>query len=336
VINSLYYIGSLNPNSNSFRRFETYKQLISNVKGIDIDQYIYKSATRKFDHHLNFGLGTLKLNCAVRAIDFSNIDLVLVDNRPFLFSKTLQLIRTINPNVKIALVLTDDPNGKFKSGWRLLKTTAPFYDIHFVQRVVNVAELLSWGAKNVELCFRSYDPLFHRKKSEIEKNQTCDVGFIGSYEEQREEYIKFLIDNGIKVQVIGDGWDNGRYFDFIKPFYCGPSVYGECYVDFINSMKIALHFLRVGNRDEQDSRTFEIPACGIPMIAQYSSVHASLFSDDEVLYFNTNHELLEKVRYFLENPEIAAEFAKRAEKRCIVSGYDHKNTIKRVIEKIGK
>lgn len=299
-----------------------------------METYIYNSITKRFDHHFNFGLGTLKLNAATKAIDFSKFELLLIDNRPFLFKSTLKFIRKKYPQLKIALVLTDDPNGQYKSGWRLLKKTASLVDIHFVQRQQNVQELRSWGAKKVEMCYRSYDPTFHRKKPTIKKNRNYDAGFIGSYEEQREASIKFLIDNGIKVQVIGDGWDTGKYFDTIKPYYCGPSVYGELYVDCINSMQIALHFLRVGNRDEQDSRTFEIPACGTPMIAEYSSVHASLFDEDEVLFFRNNEELLQKVHYFMENPLVAAEYAEKASKRCIESGYDHKNTLTAVLNKI--
>ena len=57
-----------------------------------------------------------------------------------------------------------------------------------------------------------------------------------SYEEQREESIKFLIENGINVNVTGDGWDKGKYFEIIKDYYAGPSVYGEAYVDKINAM----------------------------------------------------------------------------------------------------
>jgi spore maturation protein CgeB len=334
LINSLFYLGSLNKNSNSYRRFQTYKQLVSQVEGLDIEPFIYESITKRFDHHFNFGLGTLKLNAAAKAIEFSKFDLLLIDNRPFLYKSTLNYIRKKYPNLKIALVLTDDPNGQYKSGWRLLKKTASLIDIHFVQRKTNVQELFLWGANNVEMCYRSYDLAFHRKKPAIEKNKNYNAGFIGSYEEQREESIKFLIEKGIKVKVIGDGWAKGKHFDLIKPYYGGPSVYGELYVDCINSMQLALHFLRVGNRDEQDSRTFEIPACGTPMIAEYSSVHASLFNDNEVLFFKKNEELLDKVRYFTENPQIAAEYAERAARRCVEAGYDHKSTLQKVLDKI--
>jgi spore maturation protein CgeB len=268
------------------------------------------------------------------SLDLKKIDIVLVDNRPFIFKSTLRKIKKINPEIKIVSVLTDDPNGRYKSGWRLLKKTAPYYDLHFVQRKVNIKELHKWGAQKVEICYRSFEPAFHRKKEEVAKNKNFDAGFIGSYEEFREESIKYLIENNIKVQVIGDGWDKGKHFDIIKPFYGGPSVYGEKYIDIINSMKIALHFLRNANRDEQDSRTFEIPACGTPMIAEYSSVHGSLFNENEVLFFRNNEELLQKVLYFMANPQIAAEYAEAAARRCALSGYDHKNTIAAVLKKI--
>lgn len=335
MINSLFYLGSLNPNSNSFRRYETYKQIIGKVEGLDIDPFIYQTITKKFDHHLNFGWGTIKLNIALRSIDFSNMDVLLIDNRPFIFKNTFEFLRKKYPILKIALVLTDDPNGKYKSGWRLLKKTAQLIDIHFVQRKQNVEELLSWGARKVEMCYRSYEPSFHRKKSTIKKNEKFDAGFIGSYEEQREESIKYLIENGIKVQVIGDGWEKGKYFDIIKPFYHGGSVYGEQYVDSINSMKIALHFLRLGNRDEQDSRTFEIPACGTAMIAEWSQVHESLFKEkEEVLFFQNNAELLEKVRFFICNSDLAERCAEMAAKRCVEGGYDHQSTLRNVLKAI--
>lgn len=335
LINSIFYIGSLHPNSNSWRRFNTYKQLVAKVEGLDIDNYIYKYFTRKFDHHINFGLGTLKLNWALRGIDFTTYEVILIDNRPFVFKSTLKAIQRQYPLLKIALVLTDDPNGKYRSGWRLLKQTVPVFDIIFVQRWQNISELQSWGARNVEICLRSYDPSFHRKKKGVKKNNDFDAGFVGSYEAQRAESVKFLIENGIKVQVIGDGWENGSHFEIIRPYYVGPSVYGEQYVDYINSMKIALHFLRHANRDEQDSRTFEIPACGTPMIAEYSSLHALLFKEnEEVLFFKNNSELLEKVKFFIENEVLADEFAKNASLRCVVSGYGHVSTLQSVLRKI--
>jgi spore maturation protein CgeB len=332
---NILYIGSLDEKSNSYRRYKTFEHLVNKISGINVDSYIYQSITRIVDHHFNFGVGTIRLNLALRKYDYSLVDLILVDNRPFLFKSTLMFIKKKYPTIKIANILTDDPNGKYKSGWRLLKKTTHLYDVHFVQRKQNIQELKTWGAKRVETCFRSFDPNFHRKKNNIKKSTQFDVGFIGSYEEQREESIFYLVNNGIKVQIIGDGWKNGKYFETLKPYYLGPSVYGELYVDSINSMPIALHFLRVGNRDEQDSRTFEIPACGTPMVAEYSEVHKELFGEgEEVLLFRSNEELLEKVNYLIKNPIQAEKQAIAAMQRCVRSGYDHQTTLIEVLKKI--
>jgi spore maturation protein CgeB len=69
-------------------------------------------------------------------------------------------------------------------------------------------------------------------------------------------------------------------------------VYEEEYIKTINGMEIALHFLRHGNRDEQDSRTFEIPACKVFMIAESSELHLQLFKEnEEAVFFSSKKEL---------------------------------------------
>ena len=73
MIRGLLYIGSLNVKSNSYRRFQAYAEIISNVEGIDVEKYIYSSITKKFDHHFNFGIGTIRLNLALRKLDFSKL-----------------------------------------------------------------------------------------------------------------------------------------------------------------------------------------------------------------------------------------------------------------------
>jgi spore maturation protein CgeB len=100
-------------------------------------------------------------------------------------------------------------------------------------------------------------------------------------------------------------------------------------------MEIALHFLRHGNRDEQDSRTFEIPACKIFMIAEKSLLHLQLFKEnEEAVFFETKEELLEKVKFYRDNNEERERIAKNGYTRCISSGYDHRTRMEKVVQKI--
>lgn len=336
---SILYIGSLNEYSNSYGRFKTLRAMGNAMTGIDIDPYIYGGLFEKFQHHLNIGPGIVALNKKVlQTIERLSPQIIWIDNKPFLQSGTLKKIRKSFPSVKIINLITDDPTGIYKNAWRLGLSTAAYYDIHFVQREVNISELQKYGANRVEICYRSYDPELHRPlelNAQDIKKYKARVGFIGTHENCREEYILHLLKNNINVSISGNDWEKAKRWDIIKPHYKGPSVYGEAYPQTINGYEIALHFLRHVNRDEQDSRTFEIPACGAFMLAEKSAVHETLFDEGrEAVFFETKEELLEKVQYYLAHDEERKAIAKAGYSRCISSGYSHTERLKEVIGKI--
>ena len=102
-------------------------------------------------------------------------------------------------------------------------------------------------------------------------------------------------------------------------------------------MDIALHFLRHGNRDEQDSRTFEIPACRVFMLAERSDLHSRLFiENEEAVFFSTKEELLKKVKLYQSAKEERKRIAKNGYEKCFSAGYDHESRIKKVLETVSE
>lgn len=261
-----------------------------------------------------------------------------VDNKPYLSAATLKRIKAKQPNTKIINLVTDDAFGAYKAKWNLAHKTAKHYDWYFVQRPENIAEYTSCGANNVAFCFRSFDPNFHRPLAlnnyDLQKHKT-QVGFVGSYEEEREAYIAYLIENGIDVKVSGDAWQGKKYWHLIKNNYAGESVYGDEYIKRINGMDICLHFLRKGNRDSQDSRTFEIPACKVFMLAQRSALHEQFFEENkEAAFFDSKEDLLQKVKYYLQHTEERNAIAIAGYNKCFSAGYTHNARLVSVIKKV--
>jgi hypothetical protein len=290
-------------------------------------------------HYYNIGPGIFFLNRKIREeCKATGFDVVFVDNKSYLTGGSLNYIRKKQPAIKIANLITDDPFGKYSNSWRLFKETIFRFDVFFVQRKINVEEFLSKGAKRVELCYRSFDPDYNKPvllDEDDQKKYAAPVGFVGTYEKERASYVAFLIENGIPVSVIGNDWPKGAYWNVIQPFYRGPSVFEEEYVKAINGLEIALHFLRHGNRDEQDSRTFEIPSCKVFMIAERSEVQASLFKEyEEAVFFTSKEELLEKVRFYLNQMVERERIALNGYNRCMSSGYTHEARMKEVIKSI--
>jgi spore maturation protein CgeB len=334
----IVYIGRLDQASNALRRMKTLQQMGHDVTPIHIDPYLYTGLFEKFHHHLNIGPGILKLNREVlRQCAAHNPDLLWVDNKSFLQRATLLKLRKVNPAIRIIQVITDDLGAR-PAAWRLTRAHASCFDVHFVQRVVNINELYACGARRVAICHRSYDPDFHRPivLSEEDKRQFhTPVGFIGTHEAEREAMIVFLIKQGIPVQVTGNDWPGKKYWSVIRPYYQGPSVYGEDYIKRINGMDIALHFLRHGNRDEQDSRTFEIPACGVFMLAERSELHQQLFeANTEAVFFDNREELLQRIIEYKQRPDERARIAAAGRNRCIQSGYSHEGRLTHILKTI--
>lgn len=338
---SILYIGSLAGWCNSFRRFKALKEIHPGTEAINTDPYLLPKLISGFQHHLNIGPGVYLLNKKIRkSIKQKQYDILLVDNKSFLSAITLRFIKKQQPGIRIANILTDDPFGRFTRSWPRLKKTIGLYDLFFVQRQVNVGELKSRGAHNVEICYRSFDPAFDKPLELSDEDKSVyqvSIGFVGTYENVRASYIAYLIQNNILVWVRGNDWPGGEYWDIIKPFYKGPSVYEKDYNKALNGMEIALHFLRQGNRDEQDSRTFELAASKVFMIAERSIIHEQLFEEDkEAVFFSTKEELMEKVKYYLDQPEERKAIAGNGYRRCITSKYDHRSRMESVIERILK
>jgi spore maturation protein CgeB len=334
----LLYLGSLNPNSNSYRRYKVFKEL-SSVVALDTDPFIIKRFFAGVQHHYNVGPGIYSLNKKIRRlVKDTKFDIILIDNKSYVTATSLKYIKQISPNAKIVNLLTDDPFGKFTRSFGITKKTAPHFDIVFVQREVNINEFKKVGARRVELCYRSFDPNFNRPlslDSNDEKLYRAEVGFAGTYEKERASFIAYLINHKVPVSVTGDGWPNEAYWDLIKPHYKGPSVYGDNYIKTINGFDIALHFLRHANRDEQDSRTFEIPACKVFMIAERSVAHEKLFlENEEAIFFTTKEELLASVKHYLTDRKERTRIATNGYRRAHNSGYDHKSRIVSVLQTI--
>jgi spore maturation protein CgeB len=136
------------------------------------------------------------------------------------------------------------------------------------------------------------------------------------------------------VVIRGGLWDRGPEWPKLQPSFRGNAVAGDEYALALGAPQITLHFLRHANRDEQDSRTFEIPACGGFMMAEWSRRHGELFEEDrEAVFFRNDQELVEKVKHYLARPDECAAIAARGRGRALASGYDYESRMTDLLEK---
>jgi spore maturation protein CgeB len=274
-----------------------------------------------------------KLAAAIRTVP---PDIVWCEKTIFLSSATLRLIRR-QCNALIIHYNPDDPFGTAPGVWKTFVKAIPEYDVHLVPRPANGPEYRERGARHVIPFDRGFCPLAHRPQSRNHPRWSefaTTVAFTGSHEAERSASLAFLANHGIPPAIRGSLWQTSRDWKTLAPYFRGGGVDGEAYGLALGAPQITLHFLRHANRDEQDSRTFEIPACGGFMMAEWSPRHAELFEEDvEAVFFRSDAELLEKVRHYLARPEECAAIAARGRARAIRSGYDYESRMRELLGK---
>jgi len=258
-------------------------------------------------------------------------DLLWIEKGNMIKPATLKKVRKLSPNTVIASYSDDDMFNKLNRT-RAYADSLKHYDVVFTTKSynANADELPALGAKRCVMVDKAYDPSQHRPLdlgATDRETYGADVGFIGSYAPERAEVIQYLAENDIQIRVWGNGWQGVSSASQNLQIERQPLVNTRDDLKFskgICATRINLGFLRKVNRDLQTDRSVEIPACGGFMLAERSAEHERLFEDGkEAVYFDSNQDLLEKIRYFLDHEDERKSICLAGRARCESSGYSH-------------
>jgi spore maturation protein CgeB len=340
-MNKILFIGDLNEYGRSFQRYRALIELGNEVRALstvpvfltpEINQ---PSLIERLFWKLKLPIDSTGVNKKIRQlIEAEKFDIIWIEKGNTIKPKTLFCIKKKLPQAKLISCSEDD-----MYTWHSRSFYYTFglfhYDIVFTTKVYNLRELKSLGAKRTELFLDAYDEKVHRpmELSEDDKKRfSCDISFIGSFENDRAEKMLFLAEKGLKVVVWGNGWSswiNKNQNLIIK----NTPLYNDDYTKAINATKINLCFLRKLNRDQVTSRSVEIPACGGFMIAERTKRHLEFFEEGkEAVFFNSKEELYQKVKKYLADEEARLKIAKAGRRRCVQSGYDHKTQLSKMLQ----
>lgn len=125
------------------------------------------------------------------------------------------------------------------------------------------------------------------------------VSFVGAAHGQRKAKIKKLLAAGIKVNCFGYGWGNGPVSDV-----------DMCRI--FNTSMISLNFSNSKGENQIKARTFEVPGAGGFLLTEYSAELDKYYTlDKEVVCFHNDAELINKIKYYLTNPDLRNDIARK-------------------------
>lgn len=282
------------------------------------------------------GLGVWKLNRYLRDWVIGNRPQVIyIWNGLPVHANT---VKSLSEFGWVTCYTNDSPFGDYAKWrlWRHFRRAIKEYNSHHVYRDSDLQEYSSrFGVRNVRK-LRSYAvPWLHYP--EPTDAFRYDVIFVGHCEPNRLGSIQALLDAEIPVRVMGPTSSWRRFADRRFMHEVGPihALDVASYRQVLSSAGICLAFLSRGNRDLYTRRCFEIPACGGFLLCERTAELQDLYEEGtEAEFFECNHELVDKVRFYLSNPSLRQRIAERGRRRYHASGYDVITAVRRWLRDI--
>lgn len=269
---------------------------MSNVQSYSLSWHL--SGRKKFNH--NFMTNIDKL------LKENRIDFIFFYVSALVFDKnTLKHLEKLEiPFVNIGL----DDRMKFRA-YKTLNGYAGNSDIckYFTLNITTCKEAckkyLAEGGIPLYLPPAGNEKVF--KKLNLKKD--IAVSFIGQNYGTREDTISYLKQNGIEIQAFGQGFAGG-FLEIDKM------------IEIYNRSKITIGFSNILGLNYKilKGRDFEVGLTGSFYLTEYNEELEEYFIEGEdIEFYRDNNELLEKIKFYLQNDEKRQKIADNFYNKCI-------------------
>ena len=286
--------------------YETGNQFIQALRNNNVSCLSYVELYNKYGH---YGAH----HCLKEDVRNNGINCIIYGSSPSEFYFDINCLEMLRKEVFLVM-MTGDTEYYYEIRDQYY---AQAMDLVTVQDFISTFKLRQIGINSIPY-HAYYDSTKYRKNGGLSKD--IDVSFIGTLHGGvgRWENIKYLSDNGINIETFGLDSPNGR-------------ITFEKKVEVINRSKINLDFSGVSEktrltrkrqiykRSKQiKGKVFESTICGSFALCEYAPGLEHFFEvGKEIDIFHDKEELLEKVKYYLENEEERERIARKGYEKAV-------------------
>lgn len=260
-------------------------------------------------------------------------EMVLVSGGAPVALSTLQELKEQTGAVLVNYA-TDNPFNRLTCP-RWVAAGIPLYDLYACTKRAIMDNVQAAGCRHVAFVPFGYEPSLHFPdkfaSSEESGKFSCDVVFVGGADRNRYRYFEAMVRAlpDLRPHLYGGYWDRSPTL----ARYARGFALGRDYRLALRGAKIALCLLRRPNRDTHTMRTFEIPACGAFMLAERAAEQQEFFREgEEVGYFSSGEEAVEKVRYYLNHDSERRRMAEAAYHKVTRGNHTYGHRLRQVQE----
>lgn len=213
--------------------------------------------------------------------------------------------------------------------------TLRYYDVVFTTKSQNVRKYQQQGQRKTIFLPSAYDPSVHRPVRHARSRylQQFDVGFIGTFDDSRIDYLDKA--GWDRTWVWGNGWRGFKEYRKHKSHIKAKAIYCQEFADAISHTKCSLGLLREEAQDLHTQRTFEIPACGSLQFCPRNNEVLSFFEDEkEIVCFNDSEELKDKLDFYLAHESKRAKLARAGYERVIRDKHRYSDRVQTLLKSL--
>ena len=331
----ILYIGQYSEGTTSKMRADQIASILpdSTSDVIDIHVPFYKSHRLFRSVGVRYKMGPLlsNINKYINKHLIKEYDLIWVDKGVFISKKTLLNIRS-----KTKALIHFTPDMAFYANKALgFIDNMDTYDFLVTTKSAEISKYKEIvDSKKIIFAKQGYDLKVHQPYYTFEEKEDY-ISFIGLYESSRGEIVQKIIDNKIQVRIAGNGWfnfvqknENNSYLKFV-----GTGLFSEEYSKFISKSLMSLGLLSKNFPEFHTTRTFEIPACRTALLTEINKETSSFYDNNEAIFFKDNNDLIEKIKFHIDNKKVLKEVTLRGYEKVTSSGCDYKSILQNILVK---
>lgn len=337
---NVLYIGSIWKGSTSRNRMMAIKKCGLSVIEFDTSKYL-KTKNRllnSLSHRFNIGSNITNLNNdIVKFVEQQgHIDIIWIDKGKWVNQNTISYIKELSKAILVHY--TPDPQIVAQKSQAFI-SSIPSYDLMLTTKPYEVNQYKKYGVKEIRLISQSYEKskLYPRELTNKQiEYYSSPVTFIGHHENFYQEKLEAIAEIDVPIKIWGPYWTKRiKKNNLLNNYVVSEGIWEDNYGIALNASDIGLCLLTKRWPETTTTRTFEIPACGTFMLAERTNDHENLFKEGlEAEFFSSDEEMLEKIRFYINNPSLRERIAKAGYERSINSGYDNHSQISLLIDNI--
>jgi hypothetical protein len=331
------YIGHYDVGSTSRMRGEYLREMLagSTFRVINIDEPLritprimrsigwrYKKGPliKNINDHIKKNIG-----------DDHNYDMVWIDKGVFIKP---EVIFSLRKHSRKLVHFTPDPAFTYHRS-KLFYEALSQYDYCITTKSFEIQSYKNYGVKTI-FCTQGFDPKVHKPYHEFREKQ--GVVFIGHKEEEREYIVAQLVEKNIKITIAGNHWDkfSAKRKHKSNLIYKGKGIFGEDYARELSGALLGLGLLSRWVPELHTTRTFEIPACKTALVTEHNPEIGSVFSDDEVIYYDDPQEAVTKIEHYVLKRDKVASLAENGYRKVTEGGYSYPDILAKLLKQVNE